>query len=76
MTFSQKQLVIALEWILFIGLSSVSVWFTSGVFENFFSGRSSFSQYEEAVRTYPVIVIELKKLYQPISSTDVEIFYR
>ena len=70
------KLVIALEWVLFIILCIISGWFASGVFENFFSESSSFSQYEKAVKTHPVIVIELKNFFQPISLTDVDIYYR
>ena len=76
MNVSRTELVIALEWVSFIGLSVVSGWFASGVFENFFSESSSFSQYEKAVKTHPVIVIELKSFFQPISLNDVDIYYR
>ena len=76
MNVSRMELVIALEWVLFVGLSAVSCWFASGVFENFFSESSSFSQYEKAVKTHPVIVIELKSFFQPISLNDVDIYYR
>ena len=72
---SQTKLVIALEWVLFIGLSIVSVWFASGVFENFFSESSSFSLYEEAVTTHPVLVIEIRD-FMPISLNDVKIHYK
>ena len=72
----ETKLVIALEWVLFIVLIIISGWFASGVFENFFSESSSFSQYEKAVKTHPVIVIELKNFFQPISLTDVDIYYR
>ena len=75
MKISQTELVIALEWVLFIGLSIVSVWFASGVFENFFSESSSFSLYEEAVTTHPVLVIEIRD-FMPISLNDVKIHYK
>ena len=75
MKVSQTELVIALEWVLFIGLSIVSVWFASGVFENFFSESSSFSLYEEAVTTHPVLVIEVRD-FMPIPLNDVKIHYK
>ena len=46
-----------LEWIFFIGFSIVALWFASGVLEQFFSHKTSFSQYEEEVSYYPVISI-------------------
>ena len=76
MNISRQKLVFALEWALLIGLTIASGWFASGVFENFLSESSSFSQYEKAVKTHPVIVIELKNFFQPISLTDVDIYYR
>ena len=75
MSVSRKELVIALEWVLFIGLSIVSGWFASGVFENFFSEISSFSLYEEAVTTHPVLVIEVRD-FMPISLNEVKIHYK
>ena len=42
MNISPKQLVIALDWVLFIGLSIVSGWFASEVFDNIFSETSTF----------------------------------
>ena len=75
MNVSQTEIIITLEWVLFIGLSIVSGWFASGVFQNFFSEKSSFSQYEEAVTTHPVIVIEFMDT-MPISLDDVKISYK
>ena len=76
MKVSLKKLVIVLDWGLFIVLTIISVWFTSGVFEQFLSKRSSFSQHEETIDTHPVIVIEFRDLTGPISSDDVKIRYR
>ena len=73
---SLEKLVIALDWGLFICLSFISVWFASGVFEQFFSKRSSFSQQEETVDTHPVIVIEFRDFTGPISLDDIKILYR
>ena len=38
-----------MEWIFFIGFSIVAGWFASGVLEQFFSRKTSFSQQEEVV---------------------------
>ena len=73
---SLKKLVIGLDWGLFICLTIVSVWFASGVFEQFFSKRSSFFQREEEIKTYPVIVIEFKDYSGPISLDHVKIYYK
>ena len=69
------KLVIALEWVLFIILCIISGWFASGVFVNFFSESSSFSLYEEAVTTHPVLVIEVRD-FMPIPLNDVKIHYK
>ena len=74
--FSQKKLLIVLDWGLFICLTFISVWFASGVFEQFASKRSSFSQKEEKINTHPVIVIEFRDFTGPISMDDVKIRYR
>ena len=76
MNISRKKLVFAFEWALLIGLTIASGWFASGVFENFLSESSSFSQYEKAVKTHPVIVLNFKNFYHPISLNDVDIYYR
>ena len=47
-----------MEWIFFIGFSIVAGWFASGVLEQFFSRKTSFSQHEQQVTNYPVISIE------------------
>ena len=76
MNISQKKLVFTLEWALLFGLIIVSGWFAYGVLDNFFSEKSSFSQREEEVKTYPVIVIELIDFSGPISLDDVKIYYK
>ena len=73
---SLEKLVIALDWGLFICLTFISIWFASGVFEQFASKRSSFSQQEEKINTHPVIVIEFRDFTGPISMDDVKIRYR
>ena len=76
MKISCKKLVFDLEWALLIGLTIASGWFAYGVLDNFFSEKSSFSQTEEEVKTYPVIVIELIDFSRPISLDDVKIYYK
>ena len=76
MNISRKELVFAFEWVLLIGLTIASGWFAYGVLDNFFSEKSSFSQTEEEVKTYPVIVIELIDFSRPISLDDVKIYYK
>ena len=55
---SQTHLKI-LEWVFFIGLSIVSGWFAKGVLQQFFSRKTSFAQYEDTVKDYPVISLGL-----------------
>ena len=50
-----------IEYILFFGLSGLSVIFMHGVLIKFFSGKTSFSQSEESVKALPTIVICLNK---------------
>ena len=76
MKISRKKLVFDLEWALLIGLTIASGWFAYGVLDNFFSEKSSFSQTEEAVKSYPVIVIELRDFSGPILLDDVKIHYQ
>ena len=76
MKISCKKLVFDLEWALLIGLTIASGWFAYGVLDNFFSEKSSSSQTEEEVKTYPVIVIEFKDYSGPISLDDVKIYYK
>ena len=73
---SLEKLVIAVDWGLFICLTFISIWFASGVFEQFFSKRTSFFQHEEKINTHPVIVIEFRDFTGPISMDDVKIRYR
>ena len=75
-TISKDKAFKILEWILFIGFSIVAGWFASGVLEQFFSRKTSFSQHEEEVTNYPVISIDFNG-YQAseINLTNVIIFY-
>ena len=76
MTFSKKEFITVLDWILFIGLTIASDGFAYGVFEQFFSKRSSFSQHEETINRHPVIMIEFRDFNGPIMLEDIQIRYR
>ena len=58
-TISQDKVFKFLEWIFFIGLCIVSVWFVSGDLKQFYTNKTSFAQYEEKITEYPVITIAL-----------------
>ena len=64
-----------LEWILFIVLCIISIGFSYGVLDNFFSMRTSFSQNEEPVYDYPVIAIVFYHKASKVNLADVEIQY-
>ena len=72
---SKDKILNILEWILFIGLGIVSGWFASGVLENFFSQKTSFTQYEKIVTEYPVIAIRLHGFPSEINEDVLKIFY-
>ena len=65
-----------MEWICFIGFIIVAGCFASGVLEQFFSRKTSFSQKEEEVFNYPVISIVFNG-YQAseINLTNVKLTY-
>ena len=48
-----------IEYIFFIGFSIAAGWFASGVLKQFFSEKTSFSQYEEKVTNYPVVSVKI-----------------
>ena len=75
MTISSKKLVFAMEWALLIGLTIISGWFASGVLDNFFSQKTSFTQYEKIVTEYPVIAIRLHGFPSDINEDNLKIFY-
>ena len=74
-TITQNMVFKILEWILYIGLSIVSGWFASGVLYQFFSNKTSFSQYEEKVTQYPAVTILLKHKAYDVKTEDVLILY-
>ena len=73
---SQRKVFKILEWILYIGLSIVAGWFASRVLQQFFSQKTSFSQHEEEVTTYPVISLSFlgSKDFE-VNLTNVKIKY-
>ena len=74
-TISQHKVFKILEWILYIGLSILAGWFASGVVQQFFSHKTSFSQYEEKVTQYPIVTIILQQPASEVKREDVFIFY-
>ena len=64
-----------LEWILFIGFTIIAGWFASGVIEQFFSRRSSFSQCEKDIINYPVITIQFNRMASEVNLTNAIIRY-
>ena len=65
-----------LEWILFIGLTFVAIWFGSGVIEQFLSNKTSFLHYEEEVAKYPVVAIRFhQRQASEVNQNNVEILY-
>ena len=74
-TISQDKACKILEWLFFIGFIIVSGWFASGVLQQFFSNKTSFSQYEEKVTQYPAITIILQHQTSEVKTEDVFIKY-
>ena len=64
-----------IEWILFIGFTIIAVWFASGVLEQFFLHRTSFSQYEKEITNYPVITVQFNRMASEVNLTNVIIRY-
>ena len=56
---STNKLFRSLYWALYLSLCFISGWFASGVVENYFSRKTSFSQNEEISTKRPVITISL-----------------
>ena len=66
-TITQDKAFKIIEWILFIGFSIVAGLFASGVIQHFFSQKTSFSQLEEKITEYPVVIIA------PVAHSDVNL---
>ena len=74
---SQDKSFKILEWILFIGFIIVAGWFASGVPEQFFSRKTSFSENEEKYYVYPVVVIVfIGRQASEVNLTNAVITYR
>ena len=56
-TISRDKAFKDMEWILFIGFTILAGWFASSVLQQFFSRKTNFSQHEEKITEYPVVVI-------------------
>ena len=74
-TISRDQFITALEWVLFIGLCIISGLFSSGVVDQFLSGKTSFTQYEEPITIHPAIVIRFSLKTSEVNFSDVNISY-
>ena len=61
-TISTKKLFQVLYWTLYLGLCFISGWFASGVVDNYFSRKTSFSQDKEIATKRPVISIKLNPI--------------
>ena len=75
-TISLDKVFKTLEWILFIGFVITSGWFASGVLQQFFSRKTSFSQHKEKVTDYPVVNFVLGRPSSEIKPSEVEIRYK
>ena len=69
---SKNKLLNSLEWGLYLVLSLVSIWFASGVLDNFFTGKTSFALHEEPVTNHPVISIVFN---HEINPSVIDIYY-
>ena len=75
-TVSYNKIFKILEWILLIGFTILAGWFASGVLEQYFSHRTSFSQYEKEITDYPVIsMVFLNRPALEVNLTNVIINY-
>ena len=73
---SQNKVFKIIEWILFIAFIVASGFFVSGVLQQFFSRKTSFSQYKEKVTDYPVVSIILHRNASEFDPSDVKIKYK
>ena len=64
------------EWFFFIGFVIASGWFASGVLQQFFSHKTSFSQYKEKVTNYPVVSIIFHRYTSELNPSEVKIKYK
>ena len=73
---AQNKVFKIIEWILFIVFIVASGFFVSGVLQQFFSRKTSFSQYKEKVTDYPVVSIILHRNASEFDPSDVKIKYK
>ena len=73
---AQNKVFKIIEWILFIVFIVASGFFVSGVLQQFFSRKTSFSQYKEKVTDYPVVSIILHRNASEFDPSDVQIKYK
>ena len=75
-TITQEKVFKFLEWIFFIGFTIVAGWFASGVLEHFFSRKTGFTQHEEEVTNYPVIIMQFVGYKESeVNQSNVKISY-
>ena len=75
-TIFQDKVFEIIEWALFIGFIMASGWFSHGVLQQFFSRKTSFSQYKEEVTDYPVVNIVINCPGSEINLSSLGIRYR
>ena len=76
-TISQDKAFKFLEWFFFIAFSLVAGWFSSGVLHNFFSQKTSFSQSEGEIKSYPVLnIVFFGYNASEVNLTNVMILYQ
>ena len=71
----REKLINVLEWFLIIGFCIISSLFSSGVVDQFLSGKTSFAQYEEPMTNHPAIVIRFSLKPSELNFSDVNISY-
>ena len=75
-TYSRDKAFKDLEWILFIVFTILAGWFASSVLQQFFSSKTNFTQHEEKITKYPVVVIFFNDLKaSKVNLNNLEIHY-
>ena len=74
---SANKLFRVLYWTLYLGLCFISGWFVSGVFDNYVSRKTSFSQDEEIATKRPIITFNMYGLSgeKPVLYKNTRILY-
>ena len=62
--------------VFFIGFVIVSGWFASGVLQQFFSRKTSFTQHKVKVTDYPVVSILFERVTSDLNPSDVKFKYQ